>query len=212
MSNGNKDDIKIDASSENLKFFIKFRMQSVPEISQATQIKESTIREYVKGRVAFSSAAAKVFIPISDYLEIDPHYLLGIEGWKTSDFLKEKAAEVDIHLDSQTEDFYAEERMTNATIQYKLQRKQQRKEARKHSEEMGIFKRDTYNFEQGNRDTDFVKEHLFVYIPDQDLLNDVSKRKKTRYPITNMEEYRKRLEKYYWIFKELEEKRNNTPE
>ena len=121
----------IDKSSLYLKNMIKFRRQTLAEIAEATNISRNAIREYTSGRVAFNKAQARVFIPISDYLEIDPHYLLGDNPkWDIVHFFDKYIEALELPKGACVRDIPIDKRMTARTRKYRAKMKRLRKEAR----------------------------------------------------------------------------------
>lgn len=95
---------RLDLSSVYLKEFIKFRKLTALKLAKATDIKKRTIEGYTQGKPAFKNAVAINFLKISDFLDVDPRYLAGLEKWKLSNYFndivetlkarKDKTAEV----------------------------------------------------------------------------------------------------------------------
>lgn len=130
MSSG----ITKDLSSQYLKNFMRFRKQTIVEIAEHTGISKRTIQGYAQGNPPFRHAKAINFMKITDYMDIDPHYMLGDSKWKLSEFYKKICEEhnlASLKNVAELRDIY---RLTASTRKYRFKKKRLRKATRKFKE------------------------------------------------------------------------------
>lgn len=116
-----------DLSSRYFKTFMRFRKQTIVEIAEHTGISKRTIQGYAQGRPPFRNAPATNFMAITDYMEIDPHYMLGLEEWKLSDYLKSILEENELKSFTDTRYLRPTIRLTGATRKYRKEKAMLRK-------------------------------------------------------------------------------------
>ena len=123
MSKNNTKDI----SSQYFKTFMRFRKQTIVEIAEHTGISKRTIQGYAQGNPPFRKASATNFLAITDYMEIEPHYMLGSDKWKLSEYLENICTQN--NLDSLRDIVRLPEtvRLTKATRVYRAEKKSLRK-------------------------------------------------------------------------------------
>ena len=156
MSNNNAN----DKSSENLRTFMRFRKQTARELSEHTGISQKTIEDYAQGRIPFCNASAVKFLAITDYLEIDPHYMLGKEEWDLREYILK---EFELESLSGVKNLSETSRLTLNTRKH---RKNKRKLGKYRREAIKLFKRG-YVIEHPQREIikiiKFQKDEMFVF-------------------------------------------------
>ena len=119
-----------DLSSVYFKQFMKYRKQTIKEISEHTGISNRTIQGYAQGRPPFCNAPAKNFIKITDYMEVDPHYMLGDDEWQLDSYFDELydkyKEKYNLECSEDIENLPDYIRLTEQTFRYRAKRKKLR--------------------------------------------------------------------------------------
>lgn len=161
MSSG----ITKDLSSQYLKNFMRFRKQTIVEIAEHTGISKRTIQGYAQGDPPFKHAKAINFMKITDYMDIDPHYMLGDSKWKLSEFYKNICEEhnlASLKNVAELRDIY---RLTASTRKYRFKKKKLRKATRKFKElrsEADVAGRNEFTLKVDFIDIETIKLTFFV--------------------------------------------------
>ena len=117
-----------DKSSESFKEFMNFRRQTIVEIAEHTGISKRTIQGYAQGKPPFKNAPAKNLIAITDYMEIDPHYMMGYDEWKVSEYLENIIKENRLRTINDMQFLDDDVRLTERTKTYREEQKEKRKQ------------------------------------------------------------------------------------
>lgn len=118
---------KKDISSQYFKTFMKFRKQTIVEIAEHTGISKRTIQGYAQGRPPFRKAPATNFMAITDYMEIEPHYMLGTEEYRLSEYLENIIRENRLRTLNDIRFLSDDVRLTDNTKTYREEQKEKRR-------------------------------------------------------------------------------------